>query len=278
MTIKAVLTPFFATPKSSRTFFVRRPELPRNDKRSLEIYVASTLISLLPIEQQSNAQNLRSNADDPPDVFVDLDARNVGIEIAELVPRNRHGKDAVLDSFRKRILELLAPGEHTRNRVVFLRTYDAHSEKLNLMGYAEAVAALLKKELASRKERFLNLPLSAQLQSVFRAITVQTHDLRGHPQVDQELQPLLVFDAEGTYLVPEEDFPQILSATLEKKLLHDLAGETWLLIWTDNSAMAAACEELRAHTQRLLTSCSCKYSRAFLLIFGLKNEAYEVDL
>jgi hypothetical protein len=92
------------------------------------------------------------------------------------------------------------------------------------------------------------------------------------------LKPLIVFDAEATYVVPEEDFPQILSATVGKKLLHDLAQETWLLVWTDNQAMSGARKELYTHTQKLLTGCNCKYSRAFLVTFGPKNEVMEVDL
>jgi hypothetical protein len=278
MTIKAILTPYFAMPLSGGTFFVQQPDLPRNDKQALEMHVASTLLSSLPTDQQANIQSLRSNTDDPPDVFIDVGGQTLGIEIAELVPRNQHGKDAVLDSVRNHILERLILGESTRNRVVFLHTHDAHADKLKLKGCAEAVAALLNKELASHRERWFVLPLPAELQPSFRAIIVETYDLSGHPQVNDKLKPLIVFDAEATYVVPEEDFPQILSATVGKKLLHDLAQETWLLVWTDNQAMSGARKELYTHTQKLLTGCNCKYSRAFLVTFGPKNEVMEVDL
>lgn len=149
MTIKAILTPYSAMPLSGGTFFVQPPDLPRNDKQALEMHVASTLISSLSTDQQANIQNLRPNTDDPPDVFI-----------------------------RNHILERLILGDSTRNRVVFLHTNDAHADKLKLKGCAEAVAALLNKELASHRERWFVLPLPAELQPSFRAITVETYDLR----------------------------------------------------------------------------------------------------
>lgn len=283
MTIKAIITPYFSAPLSEGTFFVLGHGLPRNDKQTLEMHVASTLISSIPADERACIHNLRPNEvkgkpDDPPDVLFEIEGRTVGIEIAELVPRNRHGKNAVLDNVRDCILELLVPGEHTMNRVVFLHTNHAYSDNLKLKGCAEVVADLLNKELVSHKERWFVLPLPAELQPLFRAITIETYDLSGHPQVNDKSRPLIVFDAEATYVVPEEDFPQILSATVGKKLLHDLARETWLLVWTDNQAISGAREELRTHTQSFLINRNCKYSRFFLVTFGFKNEVMEIDL
>jgi hypothetical protein len=89
---------------------------------------------------------------------------------------------------------------------------------------------------------------------------------------------LIVFPAEATFIVPDEDLPIILSGTVGRKLQHDLARETWLLIWTDNQAMFGVREELYDHAKRLLTSRDCKYSRVFLFTFGPMGEMKEVDL
>jgi hypothetical protein len=239
------------------------------------MHVTSTLISLLPADEQAHIQNFRPNAADPPDILFEMNDKTVGIELAELVPSNRHGKDAILDNVRSRILELLVLGEHTKNRVVFLHPVDPYSEQLKLKDCAQAVATLLNTELKGRSDRSFVLTLPAELQQRFRSICIETYDLSGHFQVSNDSQPLIVFSAEATFIVPEEDFPKILSNTVGRKLQHDLVHETWLLIWTDNQAMSGVREELHAHAKKFLATRNCRYRRVFLATFGFKNEVTE---
>jgi hypothetical protein len=278
MAIKVILTPFFAMPLSSGVNFVQRPLLPRDDKQKLEMSVAGTLLSSLPANEQVCIRNLRPNPADPPDVLFDLNGTTIGIELVELVPRNRLGKDAVLDDIRDRILDLLVLGEPTKNRVIFLHLVDTYSEQLQIKDCAQAVAALINAELKSQRNRCIVPTLSPELRRWFHSICIETYDLNGHPQISREFQPLIVFSAEATFVIPDEDFPKILEHTVRRKLLHDLANDTWLLIWTDNQAMSGACEELFAHITRFLGSRTCNYKRVFLATFGFMNEVKEFYL
>jgi hypothetical protein len=277
MTIKAILTPALSIPLTGEVELVQRPGLPRNDKKQLEMHIAATLVSLLPTPLQEQMSNLRSSPADPPDVLVEVQGKPVGIEVGELVPQNRLERDDILDRATAQILEGLVLGEHTRDRVVFLHLVDSYSEKLKLKNCAQTLVTLLNAELRRETARSFVIPVPDELRRLIHSISVETYDLRGHPQIDREIEPLIVFSAEATFIRPDEDFPRILSHTLARKLRHDLAQETWLLIWTDNAAMSGVREELCAGIKAMLASQGCQYSRVFLLTFGFKNEATEID-
>lgn len=278
MAIKAILTPSFVMPLSPGVNIVLRAGLPRNDKQKLELSVAEKLLSLLQATEELGVKNLRPNLTDPPDVHVELDGTTVGIELVELVPRNRRGKDAFLDDIRDRILDCLELGEHTKNRVIFLDLVDSYSEQLQIKGCAQAVSTLLNTELKNQSNRSLVPTLSSELRQWFRSVWIETYDLCGHPQVSSELHPLIVFSAEATFLIPDEDFPAILEQTVRRKLQYDVVNNTWLLIWTDNQAMSGTREELCTHIGRILNSQKCKYKRVFLVTFGFLPQMMEIDL
>lgn len=219
--------------------------LPRHDKRAIERTLADTLLRSLAKDGEAAIAVIRSNPDDPPDVLFEINQQTVGLEIAELLPENRLERDAIIAKLKRRIVQKLALGPHTRDWVVTVMLADDYAAKIRLRCEDELVAALNEffssyTGVRAAKE----LPIPSRVEHAIRRIHAVPWDLTGDPRVESRDHPLVIFSAQHTNVVPDRDFPAMLEAVVGRKARHDLAIRTWLLLWSNHYGFAPLNDEL----------------------------------
>jgi len=236
-----------ATISSAELIWLPGTELPRHDKKLLELTVATHLLGALD-KDQYNVSGVRSNPIDPPDVLFALDAQQIGIELTELLPPNRFEKDSVIFDFRRSILDHLSTGEQSRNKAVHVLFADTYSEKIRTKRCEKLVARMLEGFFAQADKIpgiFGIFPSPPELSHLIAHVVIQNIDLSKDPRITHPDQPLIVFDAQNTLIFPDEDLPKIVKKTICRKAFHDLNIPTWLVIWNDHPALAGVRDEVR---------------------------------
>lgn len=242
--------------------------LPRRDKKQLELTMARRLLSVVQQRSRHLFAGLRTNCEDPPDVLFEHNGATTGIELTELLPANRLEKDAIICLLRAQLLSRLNMGPKTRNRVVHIFLVDDYSEKLRpgqcIIPLAEALNAYLN---SSKCERGV-LPVPSELQDTVSRISVRLEDLTGDPRLDDEDHPLIIFGAQHTMLVPQDDIPDMLDAAVGPKLRQDLDIPTWLVLWSSHSAIGSVQERIASHLPVYLSPKKIRYQHVFYLGFA----------
>ena len=245
-----------ATTGSAELIRLPGTELPRHDKKLLELTVATRLLGALD-KDQYNVSGVRSNPSDPPDVLFALDAQPIGIELTELLPPNRFEKDSVICNFRRSILDQLSTCEQSRNKAVHVLFVDTYSEKIRTKRREKLVArvARMLEEFFVQADKipgiFRIFPSPPELSHLIAHVMIQNVDLSKDPRITHPDQPLIVFDAQNTLMFPDEDLPKIVKKTICRKevicrkAFNDLSIPTWLVLWNIHPALANVRDEVR---------------------------------
>ena len=240
--------------------------LPRHDKRPLELMLAQILLRSLAAHEPPLATDVRSNLQDPPDVLFSLADKQVGLEVAELLPDNRLERDSIIRQIKADILSRLPIGPVTRDWVITVTLQDDYARHLRLR-VGEALAATLtthfERSSAGRQPASIKLP--AELQSTIRLMHIEPWDLAGDPRTGARDEPLIVFTAQHTNVVPDREFPPLMSSVVGRKARHSLAGPTWLLLWSNHYAFGPLEADIVRHVDRFVQSQPLPYSRIFYL-------------
>lgn len=266
MAKKAIVNIDLGTMTGTMQFVPPQNPMPRRDNAELEMRVAGELISVIRSASSHLLENLRPNHDDPPDVLVDVDGGTIGIELTEILPPNRLERDHVLASFRNSVIQQLNVGEQTRNRVVRIFMVDCYAEKLRPRRFTKPLARLLNEFFATDSARQeCSIPVTDELAGLISRIIIQEEDLTGDPRITQPDHPLIIFDAQDTLIVPEDDVPRMLEAALRDKFAHDVDETQWLLVWSNHPVIASVRQEITQGIGQCVALCAPRYGRIFYL-------------
>ncbi len=252
--------------------FVPGRTLPRHDKRALELMLAHILLGSLAAHKPPPATDVRSNPNDPPDVLFSVADKQFGLEVAELLPDNRLERDAIIRQIKVDILARLPIGPVTRDWVVTVMLQDDYARCLRLK-VAEALAATLTTHLgkSSSSRQAMTVSLPTELQSSIRVAHIEPWDLVGDPRIGARDEPLIIFTAQHTNVVPDREFPTLMASVVGRKALHSLAGPTWLLLWSNHYAFGPLKDDIVRHVDHFVQSQPLPYGRIFYL--HLHNQA-----
>lgn len=243
--------------------------LPRRNKPELELQVARRFLESLGPTRDIHAVNIRGNQHDPPDILFELDGVTTGLELVELLPENRLEKEHILRELRRRILESLDIGDSTRNWVVNITLVDDYAAKLSLPRRPERAFAALLRRFFEGVQKDTTSPNSiqvpAELCEYVRSIGAERGDLNNDPRLQNPAEPLLIFGAQHTNVIPEQDFPLLFDNVVGRKLEHDIASSTWLLIWSNHPAFFPLRDEILQHAVRWFTGRTTRYDRTFYM-------------
>lgn len=258
--------------------YVPGPQLPRHDKRLLERGIANSFLTHLSKHDGSTIVDVESNANDPPDVIFNYNGQHRGIELSELVPENRFEKDSIIRRLRRDIVSRLVLGEATAGFVVTIFLADAYSTRMRPGRIGSILAEALNGffNQADTSIGFVEVPV--KIQNVVSRISVFREDLTGDPRIGNDHEPLIIFDAQHTMLIPEDDCPAIVKSRLSRKELHDLSCPTWLILWSNHHALVSLRNELDNAIGNHLRSCCMNYERIFHLHFFAGSGATEFPL
>ena len=246
--------------------FVPGRALPRHDKRALELMLAQTVLGSLGARESPCPADVRSNPDDPPDVLFSLAGKQLGLELAELLPDNRLERDAIIKQTKANILARLSLGRLTRDWVVTVMLRDDYARRLRPR-FAEALAATLTTHLgrSSSCRHPATISLPTELQSSIRLVRIEPYDLTGDPRIRARDEPAIVFTAQHTNVVPDREFPTLMSSVIGRKARHSLAGPTWLLLWSHHFAFGPLEADIVRHVDQFVQSHPPPYGRIFYL-------------
>jgi hypothetical protein len=102
--------------------------------------------------------------------------------------------------------------------------------------------------------------------------------LAGDPRVESEHEPLILFTAQDTLLVPEDDCPKMIERALSRKAVHDVEVPTWLVLWSNHPAFSSLRDHLDTAIAAYLKSRTVKYERVFHLHLFPNSGATEFPL
>jgi hypothetical protein len=239
-----------------------------SDKPTLERQCATTLLQHVRAASGLDVQNIRSNPSDPPDIFFESNSVTIGIEVVQIVPENRRGKDHQLNALRGRILDRLPIGELTRDWAVNIILADSYAPRISIARDADdhlatVIAGFLRQPKNDQREYSLAVPET--LRRFVHALSAMRSSLGADPRLRELSAPLIIFSVQGTKIVPDDDFPVLLDAIVLPKMKQDLAGPTWLLMWSSHHSLLPMTDELVAHMERWLFPFSGTYDRMFYL-------------
>jgi hypothetical protein len=209
--------------------------------------------------------DIRSNPADPPDVLFAYDGAERGLELAELLPERRLEKDKIISKLRRDIISHLRLSEKSRGFVVNISLRDDYAAKLRPGQIDRALADTLNEFFDREGKKATIIAVPERLQAIVHRISVFCEDLTGDPRIEDDCEPLLVFAAQHTMLIPEEDCPAMVELQLRRKLHHDLSIPTWLLLWSDHQALASLRQDLDRAVRTCLLLNPVKYERVFHL-------------
>lgn len=248
-------------------------QLPRDDKRLLEITVANAFLAHLCRNEGSTFSDVVASVSDPPDVTFTYNGQPRAIELSELVPENRYEKDDIICKLRRDIIDDLTLGDHTAGFVVTIFLADDYSAKIR-PGHIHAPLAQALNGFFQHHDpnvpsiHFPNarsIAVPAPIRDVVTRISVFREDLTGGPRLGSKHEPLIVFGAQSTMLIPEDDCPAIVASRLSRKGLHDLGQPTWLILWSNHHALSSLRNELDNAIGSYLRKHPMKYERIYHL-------------
>jgi len=240
-------------------------ELPRNNKRLLEQMVASTFLEHLSQRDSSKVTDIQSNPTDPPDVMFTYNGELRGIELSEFLPDNRLQKDSILLRLRRAVISRLILGDNTRGFVVTIFLADGYASHIRPGRIDSALADALANFFDRGNPNGNIIEVPKQIQNIVTRISVFREDLTGDPRLQDNREPLVVFDAQDTLLVPEEDCPAMVKTRLVRKGLQDFAIPTWLLLWSNHHALSSLRDHMDNAVGSYLRSHPMNYERVFHL-------------
>lgn len=264
MTKKAIISVDLAALAGTMRFVPGTP-LPRHDKRLLECSIASFFLTHLCQRERTAFSDVLSCATDPPDVTFIYNGHPRAMELSELVPENRFEKDAILRKLRGDILAGLTLGDHTTGFVVTIFLANDYATKIRPGRIHECLADALNGFFASHDPDTQSVAVPESVQDVVSRISVFKEDLTGDPRLGDQREPLIVFGAQSTMLIPEDDCPAIVESRLSRNGRHDLAEPTWLVLWSNHHALDSCRNELDNAIGFYLQSHPMKYERIFHL-------------
>ncbi len=187
------------------------------------------------------------------------------MELCEILPENRLEKDSIIRRLRRDIISRLTLSENTSGFVITIFLTDDYSTRIRPGRIDRALADALSKffDHGDPQANIVNVP--PQIQGIVTRISVFREDMTGDPRLEDDREPLIVFGAQSTMLVPEDDCPEMVESRLSRKGLHDLALPTWLLLWSNHHALASLRDELDNAIGSYLRSRPMKYERVFHL-------------
>ena len=211
--------------------------------------------------------NVRNADVDPPDVCFVSDGEEHGLELTELLPENRLERDAIIRQLTTKVLSSLSFGSATRDWVISITLVDDYASKLRVSPADELVRVLVNffSDLQPEQRAPTTVPVPPALRRQVRRIDAQRWDLTADPRIGNRDEPLMIFTAQHTNIVPDQDFPAMLRATVGPKALHDIALPTWLLIWSHHYALAALQKDLVPFIEEFVQSMLNTYLRIFYL-------------
>lgn len=239
--------------------------LPRSDIPLLERTVANAFLSHLSQHDGSCVADLRSNDDDPPDVTFTYNGLLRGLELSEVVPEHSLEKNAIIGQLRRNILARITVGERTAGFVVSIHFFNDYTSKFRPGRIEANLAAGIDAffELGDRTATEIQVPYC--LREAVARISVYRADLAGDPRLADDREPLIVFGAQNTLLVVEDDCPAIVARALSEKQFHDPGIPTWLLLWSNHYSLMSLRDGLDNAVGRYLQSHPMKYERVFHL-------------
>lgn len=217
--------------------FIPGPQLPRSDKKTLELMIAKTFLSHLSSHEGSKNDMFRSSDSDPPDILFRYNGDEKGLELAELAPVNRLEKDSIIKRLKRDIVSCLNLGNHTRGYVVNILLANDYADKLRPGRIHKELAEVLNELFAEHDRATEHVDVPKVLKHIVKHITVFKEDLTGDPRIENDNEPLIIFGAQSTLLIPEDDCPSIVEKRLSRKGLHDLDMPTWLVLWSNHHSL-----------------------------------------
>jgi hypothetical protein len=247
----------------------------RADKAALERHLAGTLaVSVAEFEGKS-ASYLRSCVPDPPDVLVNYDTREIGIEVAELLPPNRLEKDGIIARMRREIVGQLHLGEQTTNLIFQIFFWDDYATDFRPGRIGPAIGKAVNEFCNQNPGEKGTVPVPNDIADAVALITFERQDLSVDPRIAVSNEPLLIFGTQATLLCPEDDCPQIVATVMDRKCVHSVAMPTWLLLWTEHHAICPILEDMRAAITDYLQQHTHPYERVFHLHLGSEKGVVE---
>lgn len=245
--------------------FVQGPQLPRHDKKLLERVIAKTFLTHLSQQDGSTVSDIQSNLTDPPDVIFKFNGQLRGIELSEIIPENRFEKDSIIRKLRRDIISLLTISEKTSGFVFNIFLVDDYSAKIRPGHIDRALANALTSFFNRGDSDAKIIEVPKEIKDVVSRISVFRADITGDPRLEDDHEPLIVFGAQNTMLVPEDDCPSMIESRLSRKGFHDLDFPTWLLLWSNHYALASLRDKLDNAISCYLRSHTMNYERIFHL-------------
>ena len=187
------------------------------------------------------------------------------MELTELVPENRFEKDAIICKLRSDIISELELGNHTKGFVINIFLADDYVSKMRPGRISTALARALNDFFAKDDSSSSHVEVPTQIESLVTRISVFKEDLTGDSRLKDDREPLIVFGAQSTMLVPEDDCPAIVESRLSRKSLHDLECPTWLILWSHHQALHSLRNELDNVIGHYLRKRPMEYERIFHL-------------
>lgn len=238
--------------------------LPRHDKHLLNLAIAESFLSHLSDQDGSVIDEIKSIDNDPPDVTFTYNGVHCGMELTELLPVNRLEKDDIIRRLKRNIVSQLCLSTQTCGYVVNIFLQNDYAGKLRPGHHIHTpIAAALNAFFSEPDHSTEHIDVPSQLQHVVSQISVYKADLAEDLRIKDENEPLIVFGAQNTSLIPEEDCPSIVQTRLSKKGLHSFEMPTWLVLWSNHYALRSLRNELDDAIGDYLKSHPMKYERRF---------------
>ena len=245
--------------------YVPGQSLPRHDKQLLERTIANGRLANLAQREAVAFADLQNNPADPPDVVFTYAGQARGMELVELVPPNRLEKDAIIRQLRRQIVSRLDLGTQTKDCVINVFRRDDYAQQLKPGRVDKVLATTLNEFFAQPEQPAHNIPVPDEVRPVVTGISYFKEDLSGDPRIDHENEPLIIFGAQCTLLVPEDDCPKMVAWSLGRKQLHDVDKPTWLAVWSNHLALGSLRREIDDAIDAYLAEHPVKYERVFHL-------------
>lgn len=264
VTKKAIVSIDLATTAGTLKF-VPGPQLPRHDKSLLERTIANTFLAHLSQREGLAIADVRSNEEDPPDVTFSYNGQYRGMELSEILPENRLEKDSIIRKLRCDIISRLSLSDKTAGFVVTIFLTDDYATRFRPGRIDHTLADALAHFFDQDDRIATTIEVPQHIQDIVSHISVFREDMAGDPRLQDDREPLIVFGAQSTMLVPDDDCPMIVKTRLSRKGLHDLAVPTWLVLWSNHHSLASQRDELDNAIASYLRSRPMKYERVFHL-------------
>lgn len=245
--------------------FVPGHQLPRHDKGVLERSIASTFLIHLSHRDGSTFADVESNPKDPPDVTFTYNGEPRGMELCEILPENRLEKDSIIHKLRRAIISRLMLGEATSGFVFTIFFVNDYAARIRPGPIEAALANALNNFFDHGDPQAKTIEVPEQIKNIVARIGVFREHLKGDPRLEDDREPLLVFGAQSTMLIPEDDCRTMVESRLSRKGLHDQAIPTWLLLWSSHHALVLVRANLDDAIGFYLQSHPLNYERVFHL-------------